>query len=79
MNIFKLLFELFIIYLLYKMVFDFIIPVYRTTKQMKQKINEMNHRMNKQQETSQQPVHPAGKPAPNKDFSKDYIDYEEVR
>ena len=37
------------------------------------------YRMNQQQETSQQPVHPAGKPAPNKDFSKDYIDYEEVR
>ena len=51
MNIFKLAFELFIIYLVYKLIFEFIIPVYNTTRQMKQKMTEMHQKMQEQQQT----------------------------
>ena len=82
MNIFKLLVELFVIYLLYKFIFDFVIPVYNTTKHVKQKMNTMQEQMRQQQQayennsynnTSQQ-EHPK-KPVPE----GDYIDYEEVK
>ena len=36
MSIIRVLFELFVIYLLYKLIFEFIIPVYQTTKQVKE-------------------------------------------
>lgn len=80
MNIIRLLCELFVIYLLFKLVFDFIIPVYRTTKQMKQKVQDMHSRMEQQRgpsyETQVPPVKPAEKP---KDIAKEYIDFEEVK
>ena len=81
MNIFKLLFELFVIYILYKFIFDFIIPVYRTTKQVKQKMNDMHQRMQENQGapentsyTKTQPTELHKKPA-----HEDYIDYEEIK
>ncbi|MBC7537135.1 MAG: hypothetical protein H7258_15700 [Ferruginibacter sp.] len=81
MNILRLAFELFVIYMLYKMVFEFIIPVYRTTKQMKQKMNEMHQKMQPPQEvnnknhsnSTQQPK------TPKETFSDDYIEYEEIK
>ena len=81
MNIFKLAFELFIIYMLYKVVFDFIIPVYRTTKQMKQKMSDMHQKMQEQERTQQQfnpPKVNKTTSAPS-NFADDYIDYEEVK
>ncbi|HMJ45691.1 MAG TPA: hypothetical protein VK498_00080 [Ferruginibacter sp.] len=72
MSILRLLFQLFVVYMLYKLIFDFIIPVYKTSIRMKQKMNEMNER-------NQQP--PAKEdPAPSKKaVSADYIDYEEIK
>jgi sortase (surface protein transpeptidase) len=54
MNIFKLLFELFLLYMLYKLVFDFIIPVYNTSKKMKEQVTQMQQKMREHQ--NQQPV-----------------------
>ena len=45
MNIFRLLFELFLLYLAYKFIFEFIIPIYKTTRQMKGKMEEMRQKM----------------------------------
>ena len=81
MNIFKLAFELFVIYMLYKLVFDFIIPVYNTTRQMKQKMGEM-HRKMQEQETSEQIHKTAVRPPENpaqRSYKDDYIDYEEIK
>lgn len=85
MNLFRIVFELFALYLLYKLIFDFIIPVARTTKQVKKQFNEMSNRMQetmKQQQAQQQ----------NNNYSKnttqvsspsgkndDYIEFEEVK
>ena len=72
MSILKLLFQLFIIYMLYKLIFDFIIPVYKTSIRMKKKMNEMNERANQAQ--------PKEEPRPTKKpISADYIDYEEIK
>jgi sortase (surface protein transpeptidase) len=69
--------------MLYKLVFDFIIPVYNTSKKMKEQVTQMQQKMREHQ--NQQPVkeetfvnnHP--KAAPNKGTAKDYIEFEEVK
>ena len=82
MNILKLAFELFVIYILYKFIFEFIMPVYKATKQVKQKMNDMHQRM---QETQAQPEHDQYNTrnqttaAPKRPASDDYIEYEEVK
>ena len=80
MNFLKLLFELFVIYLVYKLIFDFIIPIYKTTKQVKHKMDEMHQRM---QETRHQTVDEEstnnGSAVPRKPSAEDYIDYEEIK
>lgn len=66
--------------MLYKLVFDFIIPVYRASKRMKEQVTNMHQKMQEQQHTPSGKVHsthnennttPAGE--------KDYIDFEEVK
>ena len=82
MNLFKLLFELFTIYMVYKLVFGFIIPVFKTTRQMKQKMAEMHEKMREQNSTTHSstamPRH-AENPTSQKPFSSDYIEYEEIK
>ena len=83
MNIFKLLFELFLFYMLYKLVFDFIIPVYNASKRMKEQVNQMQQKMREQQ--NQEPVREETfvnnrvKTATSKGSAKDYIEFEEVK
>ena len=81
MNIIRLLFELFVIYLVYKLIFDFIIPIYRTTKQVRSKMDEMNQRMADQQNSMNNQHYQAKEketvaPRPP---AEDYIDYEEIK
>ena len=84
MNIFKLIGELVVIYILYKIIFDFIIPLYNSTKQMKSKMSEMQQRMQQQQRAqAEQQRNPNS--ANNVKITKepltkeDYIDYEEIK
>ena len=80
MGIIRVIFELFVLYLLYKLIFDFIIPVYQTTKQVKQKVGEMQSQMNehmKQQQSSS--FSSASKDDSSKPGKKDYIEFEEVK
>lgn len=80
--ILRFLFYAFLIYLAYKLVFDFIIPVYRTTRKIKKGFREMQEQMNAGMQ-GQQP----GQPVNGKTTSKtstpaaqgDYIDFEEVK
>ncbi|HMO62493.1 MAG TPA: hypothetical protein PKC39_03600 [Ferruginibacter sp.] len=84
MNIIRLAIELFVLYVLYKLVFDLIIPAARTTKQVKKQFNEMNARMqdqmHRQQENAYQQRYTntpnTGKAAGSSD---DYIEFEEVK
>ncbi|MEJ7625524.1 MAG: hypothetical protein WKF35_01575 [Ferruginibacter sp.] len=80
MNIFKMLFELFLLYLAYKLIFDFIIPVYKTTKQMKEKVSEMQQKMDQQQKHNSQTTNASkSSSTANTAVGGDYIDYEEVK
>ena len=81
MNILKLAFELFVIYILYKFIFEFIIPVYKTTKHVKQKMNDMHQQMQQNQsaEASDPFAKHSSSDAPKRPVSDDYIDYEEVK
>jgi hypothetical protein len=65
------------LYLLYKLIFDFIIPVSRATSQVRSKINEMNHQQGQQQQpvNQQQPR----KTTSSHPSSEDYIDFEEIK
>jgi hypothetical protein len=76
----KALFELFALYLLYKLIFDFIVPVYNTTTQVKQKVSEMQRTMNEQanQQQRNQYSSTANQASPSTK-SDDYIDFEEVK
>jgi hypothetical protein len=81
MNVFKVIFQLFVLYLLYKLIFDFIIPVYKNTKDLKKQMNDMQGRMNEQMENFQQNAGQPqqGKTGQQKPPASDYIEYEEVK
>ncbi len=78
----KILFYLFLIYLLYKLVFDFIIPISRTTSQVKKKIREMQKQQQYQQQRfdkQEKNVRPQSSDKQSDTDNKDYIDFEEVK
>jgi hypothetical protein len=76
----RYLFFAFLIYLAYRLVFHFIIPIYKTTRQVKKQFREMHSRMQDnmgQQPPYQQPVTPATE---NKNQQAgDYIEFEELK
>lgn len=80
MNIFRLAFELFVLYLVYKLVFELIIPLAKTTKQVKKQFSDMSaqmqEKMNQQHQTS---YTSKDAPVPPKTKNEDYIDFEEVK
>ena len=79
MSIGRILLYAFLIYLAYKIVFDLIIPIYRTTKQVKKGFKEMNERMNDfRNQQGQPPVQPE-QPKKPKEKPGDYIEYEEIK
>ena len=82
MNIIRIAAELFLLYILYKLIFDFIIPIYRTTKRVKKQFGEMQNKMHEQMNTynSQQNASAPKNTAPEQPVAKEeYIDYEEVK
>lgn len=78
--ILSFLFFTFLFYLLFRLVFDFLLPIYRTTKKVKQSFRNMSQQMNGQQAGT------AAHGSSQKDAAKkskeplgDYIDFEEVK
>ncbi|RYY39004.1 MAG: hypothetical protein EOO08_12050 [Chitinophagaceae bacterium] len=75
------LFWLVLGYLAFRFIVGFVIPMVRTTRQVKRSFREMNQRMNERfggadnGQAGTQKVQPSG-PAPRKD---DYIDFEEIK
>lgn len=78
----KLLFYIFIGYILYKLVFGFIIPVYNSTKHVRRQMRDMQEHMRDQYQQQQQqsapPPPPRKEPAKPRDKS-DYLDFEEIK
>lgn len=79
MGLIRVIVELFVLYLLYKLIFDFIIPVYQTTKQVKQKVGEMQNQMNEHMKQQQSDTFSAQKESKKKPAREDYIEFEEVK
>ena len=76
----RYLFYAFLIYLAYRLVFHLIIPIYKTTKQVKKQFREMHSRMEdhiNQQQANQQAANP--QPENKKEQAGDYIEFEEVK
>lgn len=79
----KTIFWLLAIYLLYKLIFDFIVPVSQTTKTVRKQFKNMQQQMQDEMNAQQQKFnnttqHTEQKPAP-KEVSDDYIDFEELK
>lgn len=74
----KYVFYLFLAYILYQLVFKFIIPIYRTTRQVKKGFREMQERMNDQMAQQQQYGPEAQTRKEEKGNLGDYIEFEEV-
>jgi len=72
-----------ILYLLYKLVFDFIVPVSKTTSHFKNQVNKMRKQQEEQMHRQQQSNTPQSKTSPNKKNTTttdgEYIDFEEVK
>jgi hypothetical protein len=81
MTILGFLFLVFVLYLGYRLLFDFIIPVYRTTKRVRKSFREMHERMNQHTEQYQQRENytKQNQSNTNKGSSGDYIDFEEIK
>ena len=76
----RLIIELLFIYLLYKFIFELVLPVAKTTKHIKNKMNEMQKHMEEQQHYKAHDIKKAQQsPNPKQEKNEDYIDYEEVR
>ena len=68
---------LFLGWLAFNFIFRFIIPIFRTTRQLKKKFREMHEQM--QGERVNQNQQPAPQKSTPQDSSKDYIDFEEIK
>jgi hypothetical protein len=78
MNIFRLAAELFLIYIFYKLIFDFIIPVYQSTKKIKKQFGDIQSKMQSDMENFQNAQKPTQQ-QPQEQRKGDYIDFEEVK
>jgi Sec-independent protein translocase protein TatA len=76
----RILLYVFLAYLLYKIVFGFIIPVYKTTRQVKKGFREMHKRMSEQMNAQQNySTQAAPQPSSQNEKKEDYIDFEEIK
>lgn len=78
--IFQIVVYAFLIYILYKIIFDFIIPVYKTSQHLKKGFREAHQHMSEQMNTAKQYSSSSSKrTAPPKANAGDYIDFEEIK
>lgn len=68
------IFSFLVFYLLYKLIFDFIVPVARASVQIKSKVNQMNSQQQRNYSNSSDASHAKPKPS-----TEDYIDFEEIK
>ncbi|WP_126245993.1 DUF4834 family protein [Chitinophaga rhizosphaerae] len=88
-SLLRLLFCILAIWFLYKLIFEFIVPVYRGTKQVRRQMRDMQDAMRQQfeqQQRQQQQQQQAGPQVPpqaqepvRKRDEGDYIDFEEIK
>ena len=79
MSFLGFLFLVFIGYLAFRLVFDFILPIYRTTKRVRKGFREMHQRMNQHEQPFQQQEAQRQNQSNNKGGAGEYIDFEEIK
>jgi hypothetical protein len=81
MSILGFLFLAFIAYLVFRVVFDFILPVYRTTKKVRKGFREMQEQMNQHsgQHRQKESYSTQNPNTNNKGSVGEYIDFEEIK
>ena len=69
------------IYILYKVVFDLVIPIFRTTQKIRRQFGDIQQHMQDQMNATQngQSRQTATPAAPQQNRTGDYIDFEEVK
>lgn len=76
----RMILTLLLIYIVYKFVFEFVIPVFNSTRHMSNKLKEMQEKMQEQerkrQMEEQKNSSQANTPKPS---PEDYIEYEEIK
>ena len=77
MNIFRLAAELFLIYILYKLIFEFVIPLYQSAKKIRRQFAEMQSKM--QQGGNRYGETETAAPEPRVKKEGEYIEFEEVK
>lgn len=78
MNIFRTAAELFLIYILYKMIFEFIIPVYNSTKKIRKQFSDIQEKM-QQDMNATNTRHSSEQRQPKVKREGDYIEFEEIK
>jgi hypothetical protein len=76
------LFTFLVFYLLYKLIFDFILPVSRASSQIKSKMNQMHQQQQNTMHQQQQNHYDSSKATQQtkaRPPADEYIDYEEVK
>jgi len=74
----EIIYEFIIAYIIYKIVFGFFVPLYRTGKMMQDSMTRMQKDMARAQEQFHQEQQQPSTAKANK-IDDDYIDYEEVK
>lgn len=78
--ILSFLFFAFLAYLLFQLVFNFIIPVYKTTRKVRQTFRHMHEQMDSRQPSAESPNETQKTSSKNKKTTLgDYIEFEEVK
>jgi hypothetical protein len=68
------------VYVLYKLVFDLIIPIFRTTRQVRKQFRNMQQHMHQQANKQEQATsHFQQNNPPKKAKAGEYIDFEEIK
>jgi Sec-independent protein translocase protein TatA len=85
-SLIRLILGILAIWFLYKLIFEFIVPVYRGTKQVRRQMRDMQDAMRQQFEQQQRQQQQAGPQVPpqaqepaRKRDDGDYIDFEEIK
>lgn len=79
MNLFRVIAEFFLVYLLYKLIFDFIIPIYQSAGKMKRQFGEMQNKMQQDINAANAARQQATRPPEPVKREGDYIDFEEIK
>ena len=75
----RIFFLAILFYLVYKLVFDLILPIYKTTRQVRRQFSDMHNQQGRPADFQPPPREGTSKPSPPSGKAGDYIDFEELK